>query len=95
MKNLKNVVESAIAAAVITLVSGLVPSTPAQLVGASWYGWPITWIRKLVIAPQYNPWLVDWYGLVADFIIWFVISWIILYILSTYMKPKQKSGGKK
>jgi hypothetical protein len=47
-------VGSASVGAAITLLSGLVDVTP-NLVGARWYGLPSTWIRRLVIAPQYNP----------------------------------------
>jgi hypothetical protein len=94
MKNLRNTLEAGLAGAVLTLVSGLVPSTPGNLVGASWYGWPLTWVRKLVLAPQYNPWVVDWYGLIADFIFWFAVSWIIGYIICVLSSKTTGSKSK-
>ncbi len=93
MKNLNNVWKSAAGAIVVTLASALVPSTPGQLVGASWYGWPITWLRKLVIAPQYNPWVIDWYSLVLNFIIWFIVIWVLGYIICMFMDKKPKASA--
>lgn len=93
MGKLKYVLESAAAGAVITLATGLVNSTPMQLLGASWYGWPVTWVRKLVLAPQYNPWVVDWYGLLIDFIFWFVVALIVIYLIRM-VKGNQKGASK-
>ncbi len=73
--------------AVVTLATGLVSSTPTKLLGAAWYGWPVTWLRKLVLAPQYNPWIIDWYSIIQDLVIWFIVGWIILYLSNLY-KPK-------
>jgi hypothetical protein len=88
MEKFKYVIKSAIAGAVITLATGLVTSTPGQLLGAAWYGWPVTWIRKLVLAPQYNPWVVDWYGLAIDFVFWFIVSWLVIYIICALAQKK-------
>ena len=93
MKNLNYVWKSAVGAFVVTIASALIPSTPGQLVGASWYGWPVTWLRKLVIAPQYNPWVVDWYGLVLDIIFWFVVILAVGYVMSLLMGKNSSTSA--
>ena len=99
MKKFGYLWESVAGSIALTLASGLIQSTPGALVGASWYGWPVTWIRKLVIAPQYNPWVVDWYGLIIDLIFWFVvfyvIGWIICYLTGNKTEAKQEKKSKK
>lgn len=90
MNKIKLAVKSLVAGVAITLVTGLIRNTPGGLVGASWYGYPTVWIRKLVLAPQYNPWKVDFVGLVADIVFWFVVVLIIALIVC-YLKK----GGKK
>lgn len=87
MNSLKFVIKSAVVGAIITLATGAVQNTPANLLGASWYGWPLVWVRKLVIAPQYNPWVISWYSLIGDFIFWSIIAGIIVYIFHAYIKP--------
>ena len=64
---------SAVGAA-FALSSGLVDVTPTGLVGATWYGIPATWLRKLVIPSQYYPWSVDWGGLAVDLIFWIAVT---------------------
>ncbi|MDE1870515.1 MAG: hypothetical protein KGH71_06095 [Candidatus Micrarchaeota archaeon] len=83
-------VKSVVAGAVITLITGLYNSTPSGLVGAAWYGLPVTWIRKLVVAPQYNPWAVDWTGLVIDLVVWIVVVGVVLYLANSMMKKGKK-----
>ncbi len=94
MEKSRSILKSGIIGAVLTLVSGLVNSTPGSLVGASWYGWPVTWVTKLVIAPQYFPWVVNWYGLVEDFIFWFVIAYIVGYMYCVLTMPKSDASAK-
>jgi uncharacterized membrane protein len=63
---------------VITLITGVVNTTPGIL-GALWYGWPMSWLKRLVIAPQYNPWRVTFGSLFIDIVFWFIVCWIILF----------------
>lgn len=70
----------------ITLLTGLVRNTPAMLVGAEHYGYPLAWLTRLIIAPEYFPWQVDYVNLVVDFIVWAVIVGVILFAL---MKRKK------
>ena len=73
----------------ITLLSYFFNSTPGGgLVGATWYGFPLTWIRYLAVGPQYNPWAVDIVGLIADIVIWSVIVAIVLLTFKKMKKSK-------
>lgn len=72
---------------VITLLTGLVPNTPAMLVGAVHYGYPLPWLLRLVIAPWYNPWRIDLTNFIADIIIWFAIVAIAAFVVTRLRKP--------
>ncbi len=56
------------------LLTGFFDSTPAGLVGARWYGYPLAWLYRLIVAPQYFPWTTDAVNLVLDIGVWCVIS---------------------
>jgi hypothetical protein len=71
----------------VTLLTGLVPSTPPMLVGATHYGYPLAWLFRLVIAPEYNPWRIDLLNFLADIVIWFVIVAIVVFIVERVRKP--------
>ncbi len=92
-----NVISAAVGSVIVTLLTGLLNSTPGGgFVGASWYGYPMTWLRKLVIAPQYNPWVIDWTGLVVDLVFWFIVVAVIELIVAKVSKPQRaKKAGKK
>jgi hypothetical protein len=87
MNGLKILVVSVIAGIVITLLSAYVISTPSQLVGAVWHGFPAAWLRYLVVGPQYNPWAVDYVGFIVDAVLWSVVVGLLLRAL-----PRSKSG---
>lgn len=63
-----------------SLLTGLLDVTPSGLLGATWYGWPLVWLRKLVLAPQYNPWKVDWGSLVGDVAFWSLVAGVVLSV---------------
>ncbi|MBS7651351.1 MAG: hypothetical protein QXN62_08690 [Candidatus Bathyarchaeia archaeon] len=65
----------------LTLLTGLFSNTPPGLVGAVWYGYPLPWLFRMIIAPQYFPWRVDTLNLVADIILWSIIVGIAILIL--------------
>jgi len=71
----------------ITLLTGLVSSTPPMLVGAVHYGYPLTWLIRLVIAPQYNPWRIELLNFFADIVIWFIVVAVVVFILARAWKP--------
>lgn len=71
----------------VTLLTGLLPSTPPMLVGATHYGYPLAWLFRLVIAPEYNPWRIDLLNFFADIVIWFVIVAIVVFVVERVRKP--------
>ena len=80
------VLVSAIVALVITLITGLVDVTPMHLVGARWHGWPLAWFYVIVYPG--SPISFNWFNLVADLIIWFVIALIVVLMVSKFKTPK-------
>lgn len=90
MKMLKTLSIALACGIIVALLTGLVPSTPGRLVGASWYGLPATWLIRLVIAPQYNPWRPNYVNLVLDIVFWFIVFAIILYAVNRLHKGKKR-----
>jgi len=72
---------------IITLLTALIETTPPMLVGAVHYGYPLAWLFRMVVAPQYNPWKVDFGNFIADTVIWFVIVAIVAFIVARVRKP--------
>ena len=72
---------------ILTLLTGLVSSTPPMLVGATHYGYPLAWLYRLVIAPEYNPWRMDLLNFFADIVIWFIIVAIVVFVVERLRKP--------
>jgi uncharacterized membrane protein len=93
MIELKKVLLALVGGVAITLVTGLMPSTPAMLVGATWYGYPFAWLIRMVVAPEYFPWKVEIVGLVADIVVWTLIVFIILLVAMRRPKSPAKTGG--
>ena len=71
----------------ITLLTGLAKNTPTMLVGAVWYGCPLAWLVRMIVAPQYLPWVVQPFQLIADVVFWSVI---IAVALLGYAKISKK-----
>jgi hypothetical protein len=91
MANLKPCMEAVAAGAMVTFVTGLYNSTPLQLIGAVWYGFPMTWIRYLMVGPQYNPWAVDYVGFAADLVVWSAVVGIVILVAK---RCKEKETAK-
>jgi len=70
----------------ITLLTGLVSNTPAAWAGAALYGYPLAWLLRLVLAPEYFPWRIDWVNLILDVLVWLTIIRIALLMLT---RPKR------
>lgn len=77
----RNWITPIIAGIVITLLTGLISNTEATLVGATHYGYPLAWLIRLVLAPQYFPWRINIVNLIIDIIIWTLVIGIILYAI--------------
>lgn len=78
--NAKNLVYAIVGGIIVALLTGLIPNTPSMLVGAVWYGYPFAWLIRMIVAPQYFPWTVDYMNLIADIVVWAIIVGIILLI---------------
>jgi len=74
----------------VTLVTGVIPTTPQLLVGATWYGVPLAWLYRLVIAPEYNPWRMGLLNFFGDIVIWSIIVGIVLLIVDKVRKPTKQ-----
>jgi hypothetical protein len=80
------VILSVVGGVVITLLTGLLSNTPTPLLGAEHYGYPLAWLFRLIIAPEYFPWRVDAVALIVDVVTWAVIIGVVLFVL-TKIKP--------
>ena len=70
----------------ITLLTGLLSNMPAPLLGAEHYGYPLPWLFRLVLAPEYFPWRVDAVALVVDLATWTIVVGIASFAW-TKIKP--------
>ena len=82
----KTVIYSVIGGAVVTLLTGVISNTPAMLVGAMHYGYPLAWLMRLVLAPEYFPWRVNVPNLVVDLVIWIIIVGMAVTVLTRRRK---------
>jgi len=65
----------------VTALTGLVNNTPAGLLGAVHYGYPLPWLYQVVYPGA--PMQVDPMILVMDIVMWSVIIGIILLLLQS------------
>ena len=86
MNGLKTVILAVAGGVVITLLTGLINNTPEGLMGAVWYGYPLPWLVMRVLAPQYFPWVLRPLRFIADIVVWFIVVWVILFIVSKVRK---------
>jgi uncharacterized membrane protein len=94
MVELKKVLMALVGGIAITLVTGLIPNTPSMLVGAAWYGYPLAWLIRMVVAPEYFPWKVEIVGLIADVVVWTLIVLVILLVAMRKPKSPAEAGPK-
>jgi hypothetical protein len=80
------VIFSVVGGLLIALLTGFVSNTPPMLVGAMWYGYPLAWLIRRVLAPEYFPWRVEVLGLVADTIIWGIVVGVVLSVSTRIWK---------
>lgn len=85
--SVKMVVYAVVAGVIITLLIGLIGHTPEMLVGAVYYGYPFAWLEMMVVAPQYFPWVVRPLRFILDIVVWTIVVWVILFVVS---KAKKK-----
>lgn len=75
---------------IITLLTGLFSNTPQMMVGAEWFGFPIAWLIRMIVAPEYNPWRIEFVNFLADVVVWSVILLVIVFIVEKVRKPAGK-----
>lgn len=83
---IKILVSAIVGGLAITLLTGLINSTPQMLVGAVWYGYPMAWLFQMIVAPMYFPWAVSVVNLAIDAIFWSIIVGVVLLILRMVRK---------
>ncbi len=66
----------------VALLTGLLVNTPPLMVGAIHYGYPLPWLTRLIVSPQYFPWYIDYGSLIADIILWAIIVGVVLFGIS-------------
>jgi hypothetical protein len=67
---------------VVSYATLWVDDTPAGLVGSTWYGYPVAWAFKAVVAPIFNPWSYDYTAFAEDVLFWFAVCFFIIYMAS-------------
>jgi hypothetical protein len=80
------VLSAIVGGALLTLLTGLFSNTPEMMVGATHYGYPLPWLIRMIVAPEYFPWLVDYVNLLADVIVWSIIVGIVLLVVGMARK---------
>ena len=73
------VILSLIGGVLITVLTGLLSNMPTPLLGAKHYGYPLPWLFRLVLAPEYFPWRVDVVALVVDLVAWTLVIDVALF----------------
>ena len=86
MMNTKFVVFSVIGGVAVTLLTGFVANT--VLLGAEHYGYPMAWLIRLVLAPEYFPWRVNVLNLIVDIVVWTIIAGIVVVVLTRRRKSR-------
>ena len=88
MNNVKMIVLAVVVGVAVTLLTGLFDNTPAMLVGATHYGYPLAWLVRMIVAPEYNPWVVRPLRLIVDIVAWTVLAWVILFVIARSKKTQ-------
>ena len=71
---------SVIGGLVVALSTGFLTNT--VLLGAEHYGYPLAWLIRLVLAPEYSPWRVNVPNLIVNVAVWIGIVSTLLFILT-------------
>jgi len=85
--NTKLAVFSVLGGVVVTLLTGLLSNT--VLLGAEHYGYPLAWLVRLILAPEYFPWQVNVLNLIVDLVIWIIIVGIVVSVLARTRRTKK------
>ena len=66
----------------ITLLTGY--ASTLRLIGATNFGYPLTWLTQRVIAPIYNPWFINYFNFVVDILVWSLSAWVLLDVMQRH-----------
>ena len=80
------IIGSIVGGVALTLLTGLVSNTPPMWVGAILYGYPLPWLTRMIVAPQYYPWRMETANLLVDIIVWTLVIGALLFILTRAKK---------
>jgi hypothetical protein len=64
---------------IVTLATGFMPTS--ILMGATHYGLPLSWLTRLTLAPEYDPWRVNMVNLIVDTAFWTVVSLLAIHLI--------------
>ncbi len=78
--NAKTMIFAVIAGIAIALLTGLISNPESGIVGATHYGYPFRWLIRMVVAPEYFPWRIDFLNLVGNILIWVAITGAIFLV---------------
>jgi len=84
--NVKTLLWSIIGGVAITVLTGLLPNSPYPWLGATFYGYPMQWLTKSVLSPEYFPWRIIPTGLIADLFAWWTVILAALFALTKVKK---------
>ena len=90
MNTTSRLVVSVLGGVIIALLTGLFSNTPEMLLGAEHYGFPLAWLIRMIVAPEYNPWRIEFLNFLADVVVWSVILFVIVLIVEKTRKPADK-----
>lgn len=90
MNTTSRLVVSVLGGVIIALLTGLFSNTPEMLLGAEHYGFPLAWLIRMIVAPEYNPWRIEFLNFLADVVVWSVILFVIVLIVEKIRKPADK-----
>ncbi|MCK4364765.1 MAG: hypothetical protein KAW45_01815 [Thermoplasmatales archaeon] len=80
-KLIQIIIISIIVGIIITLITGLF-SNQENFLGSSRWGYPLHWLSRMIVGPQYSPPLnIVWLNLIIDIVIWSIIVLVILLIV--------------
>ncbi|WP_455367306.1 hypothetical protein [[Eubacterium] cellulosolvens] len=86
--NLKKIFFPILGGVGITLLTGLFSNMTLMLVGASHFGYPLAWLVRLILAPEYFPWRVNVVNLIVDVAFWSAIIGFIWFLVD--MRGRKK-----
>jgi hypothetical protein len=80
----KEVIVSIIIGAIVSLLTGLINTTPSKLVGVGYWGFPIKWVKQIIYPGA--PKEILWIHFIENTIIWIAMIFVIVIIIRQIAK---------